>query len=195
MGDDELRSLETFARRVRGEIFFATRWFIVEGQAEYLIVHALARQLGYDLDEHGVSVIDALNNGNPTTFAALARALGIPWLAVFDGDDAGRGYVQSLLDQGFDPALVAQRCRTLPDGHLEQQLLHDGLEAELRSVLDSLGHHDVAALNLGELETRLSKHKTAYAAELAQRIINDPAMPPRLPEHFRNAIQELRGLA
>jgi putative ATP-dependent endonuclease of OLD family len=35
ISDDELRSLETFARRVRGEIFFAKRWFIVEGQAEY----------------------------------------------------------------------------------------------------------------------------------------------------------------
>jgi hypothetical protein len=44
---------------VRGEIFFARRWLIVEGQAEYLIVHSLARSLGYDLDEHGVSVIDA----------------------------------------------------------------------------------------------------------------------------------------
>jgi predicted ATP-dependent endonuclease of OLD family len=68
---------------------------IVEGQAEYLIVHALARQLGYDLDEHGVSVIDAVNNGHPATFAVLARALGIPWLAVLDGDD-GRGAIPQI---------------------------------------------------------------------------------------------------
>src|SRR5206468_8714960 len=40
MSDVELRLLETFARRIRGEIFFARRWLIVEGQAEYLIVHA-----------------------------------------------------------------------------------------------------------------------------------------------------------
>jgi putative ATP-dependent endonuclease of OLD family len=40
--DEELRALETFARRIRGEIFFARRWMIVEGQAEYLIVHVLA---------------------------------------------------------------------------------------------------------------------------------------------------------
>lgn len=195
LGDDELRALETFARRIRGEIFFATRWFIVEGQAEYLIMHALARQLGYDLDEHGVSVIDALNNGHPATFAALARALGIPWLAVFDGDDAGRRYVQAISDRDFDPALVAQRCRTLPDGNLEQQLLHDGLEAELRSILESLGHDDAATLNQDGLEDRLDDNKTAYAAELARRVMTDTALPPRLPEHFRTAIQELRGLA
>jgi putative ATP-dependent endonuclease of OLD family len=89
ISDHELQALETFARRIRGEIFFARRWFIVEGQAEYLIVHSLARSLGYDLDEHGVAVIDAMNNGNPATFAVMARALAIPWLAVFDGDQAG----------------------------------------------------------------------------------------------------------
>ena len=71
--DEELRALQTFARRIRGEIFFASRWMIVEGQAEYLIVSALAKSLGYDFDEHGVSLIDAVNNGNPATFAALAR--------------------------------------------------------------------------------------------------------------------------
>ena len=38
---------------------------IVEGQADYLIVHALGRAQDYDLDEHGVSVIDAQNNGSP----------------------------------------------------------------------------------------------------------------------------------
>ena len=39
--DDELLSLETQARRMRGEIFFARRWLIVEGQADYLIMHAV----------------------------------------------------------------------------------------------------------------------------------------------------------
>ena len=104
--DSELQSLETFARRMRGEVFFARRWMIVEGQADYLVVHALARALGYDLDEHGVSVIDAQNNGNPDTFAALARALAIPWLAVFDGDAAGRG----LRRRDHQPWLHGNRC-------------------------------------------------------------------------------------
>ena len=67
--------------------------------------------LGYDLDEHGVSVIDAQNNGNPDTFAALARALATPWLAVFDGDAAGQDYVQAITRRGFTATDVAP---TLP---------------------------------------------------------------------------------
>ncbi len=192
--NDELRALETFARRIRGEIFFATRWMIVEGQAEYLIVHVLARELGYDLDEHGVSLMDAMNNGNPTTFAVLARALGIPWLTVFDGDAAGDGYTQTITNRDFDPAFVAQRCRTHPAGDLEDQLLADGLEAELRGVLQSLGHTDALTIDMPTLEKRLEKNKTAYAAELAKQLRGNTALAKRMPQGFKDAIADLRGL-
>jgi len=194
MPDEELHALETFARRIRGEIFFARRWFIVEGQAEYLLVHGLGRGLGYDLDEHGVSVIDAKNNGNPDTFASLARALGIPWLAVVDGDAAGLGYVRAIAGRGFDAALVADRCKTLPAGTLEQQLLADRLEPDLRVILLAIGQADADTLDRQALERCLSKHKTRYAAELASRISIEAALAQRMPQAFRDAITRLRGL-
>ena len=50
-----------------------------------------------------------------------------PWLAVLDGDDAGQQYILTITARDFDPAFVAQRCRTHPAGHLEDQLLADGL--------------------------------------------------------------------
>jgi putative ATP-dependent endonuclease of the OLD family len=195
MPDEELHALETFARRIRGEIFFARRWMIVEGQAEYLLVHALAKALDYDLDEHGVSVIDAQNNGYPDTFAALARALGIPWIAVVDGDAAGVGYVQAISGRGLDAAFVTERCKTLPSGTLEQQLLADGLEPVLRDVLQSIGHADALAMDRPTLEKCLNKHKTRYAAELAARIAADVALAQRMPQQLRDAITSLRGLA
>jgi putative ATP-dependent endonuclease of OLD family len=195
MSDDELSGLETFARRIRGEIFFARRWMIVEGQAEYLVVHALGRAIGYDLDEHGVSVIDAMNNGNPATFAALARALGIPWLAVLDGDPAGQRYVQAITARRFDAAFVAQRCNTLPAGKLEQQLLADGMDQLLRAVLQDLGHADAQTVDRATLERKLENCKTDYAAKLAERIAADPPLALRILQPFREAILELRGLA
>jgi putative ATP-dependent endonuclease of the OLD family len=194
MSDDELRALETFARRIRGEIFFARRWMLVEGQAEYLLVHALARAMGYDLDEYGVAVIDAVNNGNPETFASLARALSIPWLAVFDGDPAGRGYVTKIKTRGFPAALVDQRCRCLASGNLEQQLLADGFGTDLRDVLYTLGHVDAHTIGGADLEKRLDNTKTAYAAELARRVAVSSTLASRFPEAFRQAIADLRGL-
>ena len=194
INDQELRSLETFARRIRGEIFFARRWMIVEGQAEYLIVHALARRLGYDLDEHGVAVIDAKNNGDPALFAALARALSIPWLAVFDGDPEGQRYCDAILARNFDPAIVAQRCRRHAAGTLEQQLLGDGLEAELRAVLQTIGQADAGTIDRDDLKARLDNYKTKYAAELATRIAAVPELAQRMPQEFRDAISGLRDL-
>lgn len=193
--DSELQSLETFARRMRGEVFFARRWMIVEGQADYLVVHALARALDYDLDEHGVSVIDAQNNGNPDTFAALARALSIPWLAVFDGDDAGQSYVQAIARRGFPEADVAQRCHTHQADDLEAQLVDDGLGPELREILAGLGYRDAAELTDDVLLERLRNNKTPCAAALAARLQSDRALAQRAPAAFRTAIAQLPELA
>lgn len=192
--DDELLALETFARRIRGEIFFATRWFIVEGQGEYLLVHAMARELGYDLDEHGVAVIDAMNNGHPATFAALARALSIPWLAVFDGDQAGQQYCQRIQNRNFDPAFVAARCRRHAAGDLEAQLVADGLEPELRAVLARLGVVGAETATGAVLADLLRGCKTDYAAELGNSLRGNKALAGRMPQTFRDAINDLRGL-
>ena len=192
--DTELQSLETFARRMRGEIFFAERWMIVEGQADYLIVHALAHSMGYDLDEHGVSVIDAQNNGKPETFAVLARALGIPWLAVFDGDDAGKGYVERIGKRGFSNEELRRRCRTHGSGGLEAQLVTDGLGPELREILAELGEQNAHDFEEQALQARLGKYKTTYAATLAARLRADATLAERAPEEFRKAVRDLRGL-
>ena len=192
--DDELRALETFARRMRGEVFFARRWMIVEGQADHLIAHAVARAMNYDLDEHGVSVIDAQNNGRPDTFAVLARALDIPWVAVFDGDDAGKRYVQAIARRGFSDEYLKERCGIHPDGDLEAQLLADGLEPELREILTELSVRGAANLSADELAQRLRANKIAYAVALSTRLSDDPDLARRAPAALRAAIELLPRL-
>ena len=193
--NDELQALNTHARRIRGEIFFAERWLIVEGQSDYLIVHAIAHALDYDLDRHGVSVIDAQNNGSPATFAALARALDIPWLAVFDGDDAGNNFIQGIRNRRFDETEIKTRCHTHPDGCIEEQLVADGLGSELREMLATTGTKNAHNLDDSELVHCLKNNKTRYAAELSARIRCTHELAARTPAAFRNAIEQLRGLA
>ncbi len=192
--DGELQALETFARRTRGEIFFAVRWMIVEGQADYLVAHAVAQALSYDLDQHGVAVIDAKNNGSPAAFAALARALGIPWLAVFDGDDEGEKYIRSIRNRGFGEDDVNRRCRRHPDGDLEAQFVADGLGPELREILAELGVANPDELSHEAFARRLRDHKTACAAALATRLRADPDIVQRAPAAFRWAVEQLREL-
>jgi putative ATP-dependent endonuclease of OLD family len=191
--DTELDQLETFARRIRGEIFFARRWLLVEGQSDYHLVHGIAKGLGYDLDEHGVAVIDFQNCGNPEIFAVLARALHYPWLIVVDGDPAGQGYLAKIASRSFSKQEISNRTFSLPAGCLEQQLVSDGLQAELKAILVSLGNTAAANLSDADLITMLKKDKSGYAAVLAKQCAENPALAQRMPEPFRNAILSLRG--
>lgn len=192
--DEELRSLETYALRIRGEIFFAERWLIVEGQADFLIVHAMASALDYDLDEHGVSVIDAQNNGSPVTFAVLARAFDIPWLAVFDGDCAGQRYCEAIAKREFTYDEINHRCRTHPDGDLEAQLVADGLGTELREIMATLTGDETTNLTEQALLNWLRGHKTDYAVILADRLRDGSTLVQHAPESFQAAVEQLRGL-
>ena len=192
--DEELRSLETYALRIRGEIFFAERWLIVEGQADFLIVHAMASALGYDLDEHGVSVIDAQNNGSPVTFAVLARAFDIPWLAVFDGDCAGQRYCEAIAKREFTYDEINHRCRTHPDGDLEAQLVADGLGTELREIMATLTGDETTNLTEQALLNWLRGHKTDYAVILADRLRDGSTLVQHAPASFQAAVEQLRGL-
>lgn len=194
VSDEELAKLETFARRIRGEIFFARKWFLVEGQSEYHLIHGMAHSMGYNFDENGVSVIDFQNNGNPECFAGLARALGYPWVMVVDGDAAGTKYVADVAGRGFDGPTMAQRASQLPAGILEEQLVADGLQPELRTILAQFGVAGAATLSDVDLVTALKKDKTGYAAVLAKQCAGDPALTLRMPAQFRNAIAILQGL-
>ena len=86
--------LALLGRRMRGEIFFARRWVLVEGQSEYLLLYALGVALGYDLDQHGVAVIDFQNSGSPGVYGGLADAFDIPWNMVTDGDAESQKFLR-----------------------------------------------------------------------------------------------------
>ena len=193
INDAELRSLETHARRMRGEIFFAERWLIVEGQTDYLIVHAMAHALGYDLDKHSVSVVDAQNNGSPASFAALARALDIPWQAVFDGDQEGQKFIRGIAKRGFTAAEVQEQCRTHEAGDLEAQLVADGLGPYLRCTQGLPGVRSLETLDDEALVECLRKNKLAYAATFAARLRDDASIARSAPEAFQSAITKLCG--
>lgn len=186
--DNDLESLETWARRMRGGVFFADRWMIVEGQADFLIVNALAGALGYDFDQHGVALIDAKNPGNPAKFAALARALGIPWLAVFDGDPEGQKYINDIRKREFPEEEVQWRCRIHTNGNLEQQLAHD-LGDRITPFLRELGENRGLG---GDTLTDWLHRQSEFPILLANEVTVDPSFAEYLPEAFRTTIHDLR---
>jgi hypothetical protein len=120
--------------------------------------------------------------------------LGIPWIATLDGDQEGQKYIRSIKARGFEDKFVADRCLIHAAGTLEDQLLADGLEGELRPILRALGHSDADTLDVAGLKRRLLDNKIPYAAELASRVVADRALAQQMPQIFREAVTNLRGL-
>lgn len=192
--DSELVKLETFARRIRGEIFFAHKWLLVEGQSEYHIITGMAQALDFNLDEHGISIIDFQNNGSPESFASLARALGYPWAMLVDGDDAGSRFLTAVEKRNFAATVITAQTRQLSNGTLEEQLIADGLQHELRSILVSQGYAGAASFTDAQLLKALKDDKCSYAVELGAKCAADLALTNRMPRQLREIIEIVKGL-
>jgi len=180
-------------RRVRGEIFFARRWILVEGVTEYLLVHALGRALGWPLDTHGAAVIDFQQSGSAGIYPALAQAFGIPWHMIVDGDGEAAKFRQQILDRGFDEDELTGRFITIPPpNQLEDQLIADGHEQMLRQILADLGGASALTCPPDEFRARLKNRKTDYMGVLSLRVAADPALAQRMPAAFVTLVTNLR---
>jgi putative ATP-dependent endonuclease of OLD family len=72
LSDEDIADLERYIDVNRGELFFARGVILVEGDAERFLVPVLARQVGHDLDELGISVCSV----SGTNFAPYLILLG-----------------------------------------------------------------------------------------------------------------------
>ena len=88
--------LKRYLDVTRAELFFARRAILVEGAAELLLVHLLAKRSGFDLRDHGVSLI-SVEGLNFDSFMPLfgEAAIKVPVSVVTDADpqdiDDGQG--------------------------------------------------------------------------------------------------------
>ncbi|MEZ5973139.1 MAG: AAA family ATPase [Hyphomonadaceae bacterium] len=184
--------LSFHGRRIRGEMFFARRWLLVEGVCEYLLTHAVATALDYPLDDHGITVIDFKNSGSAGIYPPLADAFGIAWHMISDGDDLEK-HQRELLKRGYVADDLVGHSVGLSQGDLEKQLLSDGHETRLRDILAKLGVADASTCSGDELYAKLQKNKTEYMSELAIQVAADIVVAESMPAPFVNHIKALKG--
>ena len=86
-GKGKREKLERYLDVTRAELFFARRVIFVEGAAELMMVNALAKRIGFDLRQHGVSLI-SVEGLNFDSFLPLfgEAALKIPVAVLTDAD-------------------------------------------------------------------------------------------------------------
>jgi len=186
--EDEVE-LGFHGRRVRGEIFFARRWLLVEGVCEHLLVHAIAKALAWPLDEHGVTVIDFQQSGNAGIYPALADAFGIPWNMIVDGDAESEKFRQQIMDRGYNEDDLKLQFTMHPKPQdLEDNLVALGHEPLLRKILAQIQGKTALTCPTAEFMARLKNKKTGYMSTLAPMVAADQVLAAKMPKAFVDLI-------
>jgi putative ATP-dependent endonuclease of OLD family len=197
LSKEELSDLDTYAKRIRGEILFARAWLLCEGQCEYLLMRYFAGLMGKPLDNLGVAVIDFQNNGSPGAFVGLARAFEIPWIMLCDNDEEGKKFVKQANDRGLTAAECADFVRPLPgeDVTLEKFLVLNGFKKECLEVLHNRGNQiikkDGESGFEDEIISAMQNDKTGCINEFIKILRSIGIGKDRVPPFFSKAISDL----
>ena len=189
LSDEDLFDLERYSRRIRGEIFFARKWILCEGQSDYAIVSAAAEVLGHPTDAHGIAIIDYQNNGSAGVFAAAARTLGVPWAMLCDGDDAGDRHIEQLRSRHFTDEEIGQLVTQIPkptklEGLLANSPLRALFLAAVRDIDPAVPDDDQAIIAAAE------SSKEEAAVRMAARMRSDAA-PEQIPFELKRPFVSL----
>lgn len=143
LGRDELRRIGFHIRFHRTGALFARCWLLVEGETEVWLFNELANQCGYNLAAEGVQIIEFAQSGLKSLIK-VAKAFGIDWHVVTDGDAAGKKYAAAVMTQlGNDQQ--RHRLTELPDRDIEHYLYNNGFEPFFKDMLKIPMDHPIPA--------------------------------------------------
>ncbi|MDD5210571.1 MAG: AAA family ATPase [Elusimicrobiales bacterium] len=199
LGEDELRQLDTYVKRIRGEILFSRSWLLCEGQSEYLLLRYFAELLGKPFDRTGVSLVDYQNNGSPGAFVGLAEAFQIPWAMICDNDSARNGFMTQLQDRGITASRIATQVFQLPEPNMQWEmfLAKNGFLPEYVQIIGAKGQSISLApadpLYTKEIVSKVQCDKIGYTTALIDSLKASGANSSRVPSSIVKIINDLVG--
>jgi len=197
LSNTDLSDLDTYAKRIRGEVLFARAWLLCEGQSEYLLLRYFASLMGTPLDQAGVTVIDYQNNGSPGAFVGLARAFEIPWLMICDNDQGGKDSIRQVQNRGLTALEINQLVRPLPEAGMDWEmfLVKHGFSQECRQILAE--RSVILTMNEGtagfedEIAEKIRADKTGYAIALIEKLPETSPDAAKVPQFLQTVIEDV----
>lgn len=149
LSPDEKRHFDYHVMVTKGAHLFARCWLLVEGQSEFWLFPRVASLMSSSIDESNFAIIEFSQGGGPTPFIKAAKALGIEWFVVADGDAAGRNYIRA-----------AKRC--LEGNQIEQEHMLQLSSKDLEHEFWMAGYDDVykQAVKSSDLDALTRQHQT-----------------------------------
>jgi putative ATP-dependent endonuclease of OLD family len=151
---EHLRRVGYHLRLHRGVAMFARVWLLVEGESEFWILPQVAQVLGYDLALEGICCVGFAQCG-VDPLIRVARAFGIEWHLLADGDETGRHYVEQAQSFARREELPL-RISKLTERDIEHCFWQHGHAATIA---------EVAGLPPGGVERIAPRHAIAKAVQ------------------------------
>ena len=191
MPPDDLRRLAYHIRARRGGVLFDRCWLLVEGETEFWLLPEMARIMGYEVDAEGVGMVEFAQCGIGPILE-LARALGISWHLVADGDEAGDHYVGAARE--YAAGAVEDHITRLPAVDIEHYLWNSGYSGVYSRAAGQTGrrsrrHRDAAIRRAIRAH---SKPFLALSVIEACRAPDSPGVPPVIEAAIHTAVRLAR---
>jgi putative ATP-dependent endonuclease of OLD family len=180
----ELQAIDYSIRLAKGHYLFSRCWLLVEGETEYHLMPLLFEVMGYSQDQVSLSVLEisqVIDKGEP--LIKLAKALGIQWFMMADGDDAGEDYVNRAKDH---LEIGEDRAWRLTHTDIEHEFWHNGysefmlnmVPPDIQKQIDRQAAGDDAKKTKSLIKVAINQaggkpaFAQALAAEVQQRGVN-----------------------
>ncbi|WP_415774039.1 ATP-dependent nuclease [Paraburkholderia sp. J8-2] len=152
--------LERYLDVTRAELFFARRLIFVEGAAELMMVNALAKRVGCDLRQHGVSLI-SVEGLNFDSFLPLFgdKALKIPVAILTDADPVPP---EAEPPAAAGAVAVGGTSPSSPAGPTADESVNEGEDDDPEPVYPAPGDVITVSANTAKMKGREDTHVKVF---------------------------------
>ncbi len=202
--DRELQAIDYSIRLAKGHYLFSRCWLLVEGESDYHLMPLLFEAMGYSQDQISFSVLEfsqAFEKGE--SFIKLAKALGIQWFMMADGDREGLGYIKRAKKHLENGETITNRAVTLNNADIEHEFWRNGYSdfmlsmvlPQTRKQINTQAAIDDAKKTKGLIDAAIKQAggKPAFAQALAAEVRQRGA--DSLPQSIRDIITRVVQLA
>ncbi|PDW04561.1 ATP-dependent nuclease [Candidatus Viridilinea mediisalina] len=149
--DRELQAIDYSIRLAKGHYLFSRCWLLVEGESDFHLMPLLFELMGHSQDQVSFSVLEisqVIDKGEP--LIKFAKALGIQWFLMADGDSAGNDYVNRAINHLATGENSADRARTLTHTDIEHEFWCNGYDGFIENMVTNTRKGQIGTAAAGD---------------------------------------------
>lgn len=166
---NEKRHFDYHVRVTKGSHLFARCWLLVEGQSEFWLFPQVASLMNVALDEKNYAIIEFSQGGGPPPFIKAAKALGIEWFVVADGDVAGTNYINAAKGCLDSSEQVVDHIFQFSNKDLEHELWLAGFDNVYKNAINQS--------DLSSIQSKYAANSPDFVSAVIEKAISRRSKP------------------